>query len=98
MPKNTVPRRASAPKKPKTKPAAKRPAVRPKMHGPYAQTAEQNLSHIRMNIQATVPGMLDTDELFRRMIVGYLLDHYRKEVLSEIAAGVKRTARAAHAN
>ena len=77
------------PKKPKTKPAAKRTA-RPKMHGPYAQSVEQSLSHIRLNIQATVPGMLDTDDLFRRMIVNYLLDHYRKDVLSEIAAGVAK--------
>ena len=77
-------------KKSKTTPAAKRTASRPKMHGPYAQSVEQSLSHIRLNIQATVPGMLDTDDLFRRMIVNYLLDHYRKDVLSEIAAGVAK--------
>jgi len=86
------------PEKTKTKPAPKPTAARNKMFGPYAQTAAQNLSHIRMNIQATVPGMLDTDDNFRRMIVNYLLDHYRKDVMNEIAAGVRRLEKkAAHA-
>ena len=93
MPKNTVTRsrRASAPKKSNTKQVA---ASQRKIGGPYAQTLEQNLRHIRLNIQATVPGMLDTDELFRSLIIGYLLDHYRSDVLSAVAAGVRKVERA----
>ena len=37
-------------------------------------------------LRPTVPGMLDTDDLFRRMMVNY---HYRKDVMREIAAGGK---------
>jgi hypothetical protein len=95
MPKNTLPRsrRAAAPKKTKTKtkPTA---ASRQKIGGPYAQTLEQSLSHIRLNIQATIPGMLDTDELFRSLIIGYLLEHYRGDVLTAVAAGVQKVGRA----
>ena len=83
------PRRA-APKKPKAA------TTRRKMHGPYAQTVEQSLSHIKLNIQATVPGMLDTDELFRRMIIGYLFEHYRTDVLDGLQIA-RRKAEAAHA-
>jgi hypothetical protein len=74
--------------KPKRKSAVK--VSRPKRGGPYADTAEQSLNHVRLNIQLTVPGMLDTDEPFRRQIIGYLFKHYRGDVLDGLQADRRR--------
>ncbi len=77
--------------KPK-KSAAKRAAFRPE-HGPHSTSIKQTLWTLGTAVQLAVPSILDTDPIFRRFTVNYLLENYRKDVLSEIAAGVKKLAK-----
>lgn len=65
-----------------------------KSHNRKRDSLRESLIRLRLHIMATVPGLLDTDQAFRHLIVGHLLENYRKEVLSEIQAGVKKAAHA----
>lgn len=61
-------------------PRATVPAQRAEPNQKYAKTVEENVSHMRFNLMACVPGLLDTDKRFRRLIISYLANHYRREL------------------
>jgi hypothetical protein len=65
-------------KKPKTKPAAK------------PRIGARHLKLLWSGIQIAVPFMLNEDKVYRGEIIRHLLDSHRAEVLSQIAAGVRR--------
>jgi len=46
----------------------------------FARTIEENLSHLRFNLEACVPGLLDTHPPFRQSIIRYLRDQYSAEL------------------
>jgi hypothetical protein len=46
----------------------------------FAKSISENIRHLRMNILATMPGMLDTDDEARDLIIHYFCDQYPEEV------------------
>jgi hypothetical protein len=52
----------------------------------HAKTADDSNSHIRLNILAIIPGLLDTDKWHRDMVIHYLCAQYPGEVKRRLRA------------
>ena len=52
----------------------------------HANTAADSNRHIRLNILAIIPGLLDTDEWHRDMVIHYLCAQYPGEVKAGLAS------------
>jgi hypothetical protein len=67
--------------------ATKQQTTKPSSGLSASRTVEDNIGHLRMNVMCCVPGMLNTDTAFRRVIIRHLVIEHKRELAAALKGG-----------